>query len=196
MQQQLLVAQVPYSGAAGGQKVKVAHAVRLGHSSVTVPVTGTTFPEYRPAVTYFKKPGQAHTGMGDEEYCHSVVEKILFEMRPTSSDAPVAAPLVWVHDRDTAHSSKFTAAYLEEKGIKPMLLPPRSPDLDPLDYGVFGAVKHKLRREADHKGLKWPQRARRLMGLLKEAQGQAAIEGFATRLWACIAAKGGHIERS
>jgi hypothetical protein len=55
-----------------------------------------------------------------------------------------------VHDRSKAHGSTNVKHSLEEMNLACKVLPPRSPDLMPLDYGVFGSVKQQLGRELPH----------------------------------------------
>ena len=121
----------------------------------------------------------------------SVLQGLRKRKQPGSSDVPRASLL---HDRDPAHQSKEFAAFAERSGIRVAVLPPRSPDLDPLDYGVFGTVKNQLEKEVEQKGLDWSQRCSRLVELLEGFNPDAAIIALPGRIERCIAARGGHFE--
>ena len=73
---------------------------------------------------------------------------------------------------------------------------PNSPDLNPLDYHVWGAML-----ESYHKLQPKPKTVRELkdaLQLIWSALPQKcidkAVKDFRTRLWACVSANGGHFE--
>ena len=78
----------------------------------------------------------AHSFCGDE-YVHLL--QMIFPEQPCTRGT--GAPLVLVHDRDPSHKVRAVRCFLEARGIYNAMLPPRSPDLDPLDYCVFGNAK-------------------------------------------------------
>ena len=74
------------------------------------------------------------------------------------------------------------------------LLPSHSPDLDPLDYGVFGPAQRKLDRAMERRRMSWDEQCSFLEQAIKEANVDAAIEDLPRRIKKCIAAKGWHFE--
>jgi len=105
-----------------------------------------------------------------------------------------ARPLKLLHDRDPAHISKEFQRFAASYGVQAELLPPKSPDLDPLDYGVFGPAQKKLDRELELRQMTWDQQCSFLEGAIKQADTDAAIMALPKRIQLCIAAKGGHFE--
>lgn len=76
-----------------------------------------------------------------------------------------------------------------------MLLPPRSPDLDPLDYGVFGAAKRRLREERVRGKVGFDEACKHFMEDLQALDATRIIEQLPLRLQACIESRGAHIEQ-
>jgi hypothetical protein len=73
-------------------------------------------------------------------------------------------------------------------------LPARSPDLDPLDYGVFGAVKREWQRRVSKAQLSWSDQCSLLIELLEQADASAAIKALHNRIQKCKSAAGFHFE--
>lgn len=95
-----------------------------------------------------------------------------------------------MHDRARIHD-KTCIVVGRNKTIRVRMAPPRSPDLMPLDYAVFGCVKNALKRA----GLRyepWQVRAQKFEDLLGTFDASASIAGFKRRLQLCLAADGGH----
>lgn len=103
-------------------------------------------------------------------------------------------PVKLVHDRDSVHTSGETAKFAGAHGIELVQLPARAADLDPLDYGVFGAVKREWRRRVHMEQLAWEAQCSLLIQLLENADVTAAIEAFPSRIQKCLEAEGGHFE--
>jgi hypothetical protein len=99
-----------------------------------------------------------------------------------------------LHDRDGAHNSKAAKSFAAHYNVNAVLLPPRSPDLNPLDYGVFGPAQKKLDRAMEERRLSWEEQCAFLETALKDADTDAAIKVLPGRIARCIAAKGGHFE--
>lgn len=106
---------------------------------------------------------------------------------------PPATPIRLLHDHDPAHTSKAFKALAARYNIDAMLLPARSPDLNPLDYGVFGAAQRKLERE-ERQRMTFDEQRAFMERTLQECDTDAAIAALPRRIAACIAAKGGHFE--
>ncbi len=103
-------------------------------------------------------------------------------------------PLTLVHDKDSVHTSQETRAFASRHNIVLIELPARSPDLDPLDFGVFGAVKNSWRAAITRQQLSWEQQCELFIHMLQQASGDAAINGIPGRIGQCIAAAGRHFE--
>lgn len=99
-----------------------------------------------------------------------------------------------LHDRDTAHTSKTFLKFAVDYNINAKLLPPGSPDLDPLDYGVFGPAQRKLDRELELRAMTFEEQCSFLTEAIKQANSDAAIMDLPRRIQRCIAAKGWHFE--
>ena len=99
-----------------------------------------------------------------------------------------------LHDRDAAHKSKVFSKFAATYNINAVLLPPRCPDLNPLDYGVFGAAQKKLDREMELRRMSWEEQCSFLETAIKSTNVDAAIMALPQRIKRCIAAKGGHFE--
>ena len=103
-------------------------------------------------------------------------------------------PVRLVHDKDSVHTSKETAAFAGSHNIVLTELPARSPDLDPLDYGVFGGLKQKWRRAVRKQQLDWDAACALFIHMLIEADATHAIQSLPSRIQKCIVAKGAHFE--
>lgn len=99
-----------------------------------------------------------------------------------------------LHDRDPAHTSKAFKSFAANYNVHVELLPPHSPDLDPLDYGVFGPAQRKLDRAMEWQRMSWDEQCSFLEQAIKAANVNAAIEDLPCRIKKCIAAKGWHFE--
>lgn len=155
-------------------------------------VSGTHYPEHQPQKQYTKQTGQVYSSMGAEEYFDFLGEALSFfksnqQFRSRKRHA-------WLlHDRETAHNNRYVEHRLEQLGLRHELLPARSPDLQPLDYGIFGGCKRVLgskRLELSD----WSSQVATFKQLLKTAPFKKAIEQFPLRLRACIQARGQHFE--
>lgn len=103
-------------------------------------------------------------------------------------------PIKLVHDREPAHTSAVFQSFATTYNISAVLLPPRSPDLNPLDYGVFGAAQKKLDAEMERRPMSFTQQCAFLEGAIKQADTDAVIAALHQRIKRCIAAGGGHFE--
>jgi hypothetical protein len=154
--------------------------------------TGTAYGAYE-GNTYLNKDGDATKKLTGAEYVDFVEEALTFFKQESQNFARNKSNLIVVHDHSPIHTCKLVAQKLEEKGIRCILSPTRSPDLDPLDYGIFG-VKEKLNR-ADVRRAKWEDRVEQCMQAIQEVAIRDTILQLPLRLNACIHAKGGHFQR-
>jgi len=126
-------------------------------------------------------------------YCDNVLEKgLLPDIRRISNN-----DFVFQQDGAPAHRSRHTVAYLQShvpEFIEPKNWPPNSPDLNPVDFSVWGALQQKVYRQkiqnVDH--LKhillycWEQ--------ITQDTINRAIDQVPKRLNMVIRARGGHVE--
>ena len=102
-----------------------------------------------------------------------------------------------MHDNAKPHVAKAVQDFFKDRDIKVVMIPTRSPDVDPWDYGVFGGFKQSLFRESRKRRWTWDQQCKeavkRLKGLDKSKLNNA-INELPFRLQACIDVKGEHIE--
>ena len=126
-------------------------------------------------------------------YCDSVLENgLLPDIRHISNN-----DFLFQQDGAPAHRSRHTIAYLHShvpEFIKPENWPPNSPDLNPVDFSVWGASQEKVYRQEirDIHHLKqvlldcWDQ--------LSQNTINRAIDQLPKKLAMVIGAQGGHVE--
>lgn len=96
--------------------------------------------------TYVTKAGKPAARMTADEYVAVLKDAVVHYGKHQLA----AENLLLIHDRSSCHPKGGPFALTVGKRsttIKVMLAPPRSPDLMPLDYSVFGLVKRALRKE-------------------------------------------------
>lgn len=176
------------------KSLKVATAICLAAGVYAQELTGTLYQGCAPRKVYLKPDGQAYSKMGGEEYTDFIISAMAHFNTVTSFRRRKEAAIL-IHDRDTAHTCKGTMAKLQQIGLKSMLAPPRSPDLDPLDYGPWPTQKTALER-CSWAGRTWDQKAKKFMELIREAPIVNTIREFPKRLEAVIRAGGKHIDQT
>jgi hypothetical protein len=95
--------------------------------------------------------------------------------------------------------SKMAMKECQKLSLTVQPLPPRSPDLQPLDYAVFGNAKRRLEKMVRDGGVEakdWAARVKAFKKIVKEMKVVPAIQQFRTRLEACIESGGNHIEQT
>jgi hypothetical protein len=107
---------------------------------------------------------------------------------------PKRRPVNLLHDRDAAHTSTAFKSFAANYNINAVLLPARSPDLDPLDYGVFGPAQRKLDAERELRVMTFEEECTFLERAIQRTNTDAVIAALPGRIKRCIAAKGGHFE--
>ena len=128
-----------------------------------------------------------------ERYCE-VVQQALLGGGGASGGERHKTPLKLVHDRDSCHTSQAFRTFARNNKIDLVELPAKSPDLDPLDYGVFGSVKRAWEKEVWANKLGWTAQWQLLVKLLKEKNTDASIASFPSRIQNCKEAEGWHFE--
>jgi hypothetical protein len=185
--------QRPFTGSSKNRKsLKLLVAIQRGKAPIVIHLAGSTYEGCPPIAAFHCANGTAAgSGMSAEEYC-AAVKAILRERKVRAAQQP---SLVLWHDRDTAHRALATTDLLNKRKVKAMVLPPRSPDLDPLDYGVFGAAKRRLAVQRTRGRLAWDAACQLFVSDLRtKTNSDAAIDELPLRLQACLDVRGGHIE--
>lgn len=139
---------------------------------------------------HFLEPGVKIDG---QYYRNTVLSKMLLpEIRQISGDL-----FTFQQDSAPAHRANATVELLKKETpdfIPPDLWPPNSPDLNPVDYSIWGILQEKVYRYriADLDELK--QRLQIEWADMDQTVITAAIHQWRLRLSACVKANGGHIE--
>jgi hypothetical protein len=183
-------------GSSQRRALKVLVALAPGHKPVVVHLTGTNYNGCPPIKQYRRQDNTLYTDACAEEYCDAIKEARrqlgLQDQRHALRSSTV---MLW-HDRDPSHTAASTLRTLQEENIVPVLLPPRSPDLDPLDFAVFGPAKRRFEVWRQSEGMDWSSACKAFIVDLQEKTPTDKILGeLPLRLRACVQAKGGHIEQ-
>jgi hypothetical protein len=157
-------------------------------------LTGTSYPGCPALPEYLDQRGNPLASMGAQEYLHFITSAwqhftLDRDFRSRKNEAML------VHDRNRAHTSKLVKEGLAKLRLPAVAMPPRSPDLMPLDYGIFGTCKLQLERTTP-RNAPWDTRVSRFKALIKEAPVGPTIAQFEDRLKAVLQSGGGHIDQS
>lgn len=178
----------------------VSCTVRLGQPNLVVPLP-TPEEKYKRgkkkmgSVWVNPKP-TASSPLTADSYCQLVLAELAKAGAKVggSRRRPQGQQVTLVHDRDPVHTSQAVSAFASRHAMQLIELPPRSSDLDPLDYGVFGGVKKNWYRRVSKEHMSWEAQCSLLIELLKGADASAAIKAWPSRIQKCIEAEGGHFE--
>lgn len=173
--------------------ISVIAFISLKHGVFVKLLTGSKVPtsswlqDLMPNKTYTNKHGQPAARMTAEEYEDCVRDAMAYFCRPLGTERArllMQSRMRLVHDRSTCHPR--TDIVLDGKGatLKTIMAPPRSPDLMPLDYAVFGTVKSLLLREVSQH-CKWHTKAERFVEELRAFDVTNAIHAYPKRLQYC-----------
>ena len=178
----------------------VAVAIRFGHPNLVVELPTPAQVEARAhskkGAPFLKPDNPPSSALTSRSYTKRVLHELLGagntggHLRRSPRN-----PVRLVHDRSPVHTAVETLKYAREHNIVLTTLPARAADLDPLDYGVFGAVKKEWRRRVAKERLGWEQQCTLLIQLLQQADVSAAIKALPSRIQRCIAAKGSRFEK-
>jgi hypothetical protein len=104
---------------------------------------------------------------------------------------------IFQQDNAPAHRAKDTVRFLEESTpafIPPDLWPPNSPDLNPVDYRIWGIMQQRVYATRMHSVDELKQRLMDVWHGMQQSIIDSAIDEWRKRLRACVRAKGGHFE--
>lgn len=180
--------------------------LRLGHPPAVFISTGSDYPNMPVLKEYFHadEPDKKYVKMGSQEYMDSLTAAIpqLRNREPIVGGLRTATPVVVVHDEATPHTAKTVkefAANFKPMPIRLIELPTASPDLTPCDSTFFAVVKNEWQRQTVGRGMcnsmSWEERCQLALKLTSEQSPDKFIKEIPLRWQACVAEKGGHIER-
>jgi len=158
--------------------------------------TGTSYPGCKTKKKYQTKKGKemkeasAFTG---QEYLDAVKAAMQHFERTSAWRAArrMAGTVMLVHDKSRIHTAAAVTEGLKRMEIEAVVQPARSPDLMPLDYGIFGTAKNEeARRRPLHAS--WEVRVELFKEILLNSAAAATIGEFPLRAEACIASNGQH----
>ena len=179
--------QRPFTGNPLNRKqLKLAVGIRLGQLPTITHLSGTNYAGAPEVKKYKNATGKLHSRMAAKEYTDF--------LQTTTQELGKPKPAVIVQDRESTHMAKLTQEWAKKEGIRLLTLPPRSPDLDPLDYGVFGPFKASYEALKFAKHVPWDAACKAVVEGLKTTKVENAVQAWEKRLRACIAAKGKHFE--
>lgn len=150
------------------------------------PLTGTTGHKLRPSRKFTTQRGRRASSLSGGEYV-SFIRNVLGRLKR-------GVQHYIIHDREPAHRGTAVRQIIERAGHVPVLLPPRSPDLDPLDYAVFDQAKNWLARERPPCATSWEKRVRGLLAYVNNLDPARLVAGYGARLAKVLSKKGGRIE--
>ena len=104
---------------------------------------------------------------------------------------------VFQQDSAPAHRAHATVEYLRQatpEFISPDLWPPNSPDLNPVDYKIWGCVQERVYQKPIRDVDQLKQRLVEVWSDMQQTVIDVAIGEWRKRLRACIRAKGHHFE--
>lgn len=108
---------------------------------------------------------------------------------------------VWQQDGAPPHNSREVQTYLNEKyGIRwigtngPIRWPPRSPDITPLDFFIWGHVKNLIYINTFHDVGELRQKVLEVFSSITNSQIKHCHRSIIKRITKCIELGGGHIE--
>jgi len=112
-------------------------------------------------------------------------------------DSIAGEVFIFQQDSASAHRAQDTVVLLAHETprfIGPDLWPPNSPDLNPVDYKVWGYFQEQVYRSpiVDVTDLK--QRLVEVWSTMKQRVIDEAVDEWRKRLHCCVSAKGGHFE--
>ena len=179
----------------------VAVAVQLGHGNLVVRLPTPEEKEIRAkkkkGSVWLAKDNAAASPLTSGNYVRYVLTPLAKadnKMGAGKRRSP-RRPVMLVHDKDSVHTSQETAGFAARHGIQLIELPARSPDLDPLDYGVFGAIKREWSKRVFREQLDWESQCSLLIELLQATDASAAIRALPGRIQKCIDANGSRFEK-
>jgi hypothetical protein len=104
---------------------------------------------------------------------------------------------IFQQDSAPAHRARDTVKLLERETpgfISPDMWPPNSPDLNPVDYRIWGVMQQRVYQMKIHSVDELKQRLVDVWRGIEQNVVDSAIDEWRKRLTSCVRARGGHIE--
>lgn len=178
--------------------------LRRGHKLQVFRLTGTKYkgcpaiPKYtrQPNTAAEKSKAKQGAVFYYQSFNHKEYGDIINAAVKDCEERHTSKPAMWFHDSSNVHKTAHATNLLSEHGITPLLLPPRSPDLTPLDYSVFGLAKRKWREMRLKRHMPYDDACLEIQKYLSEMDTDHILDQLPLRMEACIRTQGGHIERT
>ena len=126
--------------------------------------------------------------------------KMLMEIFPEDSEE-VSSNSIFMQDGAPAHTSRMSMEWLENRfpgrllsNKSEFIWPPRSPDLNPLDFFLWGYMKEEIHRAQPGSITEVKQLIENFMASITEDLLQRVTGQFVSRIRKCIEANGGVFE--
>lgn len=178
------------------RSMKVAVFIQIGQKPIVVRIDEMAEQQQQDA----GGSSSAHTGKSPwnaKVFCRIVEQKLLGDRSNRAGRRQ--GPVKLVLDRDSVHLNQRFKAFSKQHGMKVLFLPAKAPDLDPLDYGIFGTVKTAFEKRCfsgrQSGQLSWEEQCQILIEMLEAVNPDFTIAALPGRIQQCIAAGGGHFER-
>lgn len=207
--------QRPWSSSPSKNKVVAIVFIHESKPPFVKLLTGTVIPRDGKLSHNMNLPGSYKTVHGNksalritaEEYKACVREAIDHFFPPASSTSGfesqtraakrrrrAVSRLTLVHDRLLCYGATPIQLGQGLPDLKTIRLPPRSCDLDPLDYGVFNNAKRATRKQF-YQHDDWDGESDFFVQTLKKMKMGNIVKQFPKRVDSCLEANGGHFER-
>lgn len=190
------------AGSHKSRQLNLVVFLRLGHAPVVFISTGSDYENMAALKEYFHggKEEKKYVKLGAQEYMEDISAAVpqLRSRDPVVRGLRSSTPIVLVHDEATPHKAqkvKDFAANFSPVPIRLIELPPASPDLTPCDSCFFSAVKNEWQRRTVGRNMSWEKRVQLALRLTAQQSPDNFIKELPLRWKACVAEKGGHIER-
>lgn len=138
----------------------------------------------------FVEPG---VKVNSEYYCNVLLSQhLLPAIRQLVGDV-----FIFQQDSAPAHRARSTVEFLHQETpnfISPELWPPNSPDLNPVDYKIWGCMQERVYRKPIHDLAELKQQLVKVWSDFEQATIDKAIDEWRKRLRACVKANGHHFE--
>lgn len=174
--------------------IKLSVFIRMGHKPIVVVASQHSSSQDNKAASSSRAVTKNLNIAWSGARYNDVVQEALLGSGGDGASTQRTAKVKLVHDRDSCHTSSTFKTFAQANGIDLVQLPAKAPDLDPLDYGVFGPVKRAWETTVWQERLGWTAQCQLLTQLLKEYNCDAAIASLPGRIHECIEAQGWHFE--
>jgi hypothetical protein len=182
-----------YSDKGPRRALKLAVFTSIAGGMFLYETTGTSYEGCKVRKTYQTKKNkqlQDASAMTGEEYMDAVKAAWQHFMK-CHAFRRIAGHAMLVHDKARQHTCVTVRQWLQQQGVTAVVQPARSPDMMPLDYGIFGATRAQLGRALPLSAL-WEDRVATFKQFLSSFDPAPTIGEFPLRMKACIESSGQH----